>query len=837
MSDPPFLAAIGGYRQPGRLRLVLAVCAFLAGSAASLAVLPKTLAVLAACGLLALLAATGVFALLALASGLLQFRAAPRKADVTRLICDENPDAILITDADGTVTYANKACLRLSNLDDWRQLRGAPQLFQGTAEESEAMYRLAQAARSGNVRVEEIRAGGRGGEKDRGTCYKVAVRPLSAEGPRSVSLWTLADVTAERARQENIFQVLQHAIDFLDQAPAGFFSCDRHGSVSYMNATLANWLDYDLAEVGTGGIDLPVILAQAPTSLLSPAAGAAGELRTIQLDLDLKRRGGQNFPARLLHRIAFGLDGTPGPSHTLVLRRPVGEAPAETSRVGEARFARIFNSTPMAIAIIDGRGQIAKSNAAFAKLMPGALNAPDASTCPLYVAILDRDRPALEAALEAVARARTAIPPIDVGLTGQGERSARLYLSALEESDGTGMVIYALETTEQRELQNNFAQAVKMNAIGQLAGNVAHDFNNLLTAIIGHADLLLASHRPTDPAFRDILEIKHNSNRAASLVRQLLAYSRRQTLRPQILQLGDVLSDLQFLMRRLVGENIDLDLRHGRDLWLVRADLNQFEQVMINLIVNARDAMPGGGKILLRTRNVTAAECVSFKDASLVASDYVAIEVEDFGHGIPPDVKDKIFEPFFTTKEIGKGTGLGLAMVYGIVKQTGGYIFCTSTPGEGTTFTILLPRHAAEEPGRVVGPEAATKVQAADLTGCGTILLVEDEEAVRAFGARALASRGYTVLQATTGVEALEVVDANEGRIDLVVSDVVMPEMDGPTLLGELRKRGIKAKVIFVSGYAEDAFERNLPEGEDFGFLPKPFSIKQLVEAVKGCLT
>jgi two-component system cell cycle sensor histidine kinase/response regulator CckA len=836
MSDPSFLAAIGGYRQPGRLRFILAVCVFLAAVTASFAILPKTFAVLAAGALLALLAAIGVFALLALASGFLQLRKAPRRADVTRLICDENPEAILVTDPDGTVSYANKAYLHLSNVEDWRQLRSAPQLFQGAADETEAMYRLAQAARSGSVRLEEIRMGGRGGKDDRGTCFKVSVRPLSFEGPQPVSLWTIADVSAERTRQENVFEVLQHAIDFLDQAPAGFFSCDRHGSVTYMNATLANWLNYDLAEVGTGGIDLPAILAQEQPSLLSPAAGAPGELRTVQLDLDLKRRGGQSFPARLFHRIAFGSDGTPGPSHTLVLKRPLGEAPAEISQAGEARYVRIFNSTPMAIAILDGGDQIAKSNAAFAKLMPQALNAPDAAACPLHAAILDRDHPALDAAIEAVTRSGTDMPPFDVGLTGPGERSARLYVSALEEHDGTGMVIYALETTEQRELQNNFAQAVKMNAIGQLAGNVAHDFNNLLTAIIGHADLLLASHRPTDPAFRDILEIKHNSNRAASLVRQLLAYSRRQTLRPQILQLGDVLSDLQFLMRRLVGENIDLDLRHGRDLWLVRADLNQFEQVMINLIVNARDAMPGGGKILLRTRNVAAAECASFKDSSLVAADYVAIEVEDFGHGIPPDVKDKIFEPFFTTKEIGKGTGLGLAMVYGIVKQTGGYIFCTSTPGEGTTFTILLPRHAAEEPGRVVGPEA-TKVQAADLTGCGTILLVEDEEAVRAFGARALASRGYTVLQATTGVEALEVVDANEGRIDLVVSDVVMPEMDGPTLLGELRKRGIKAKVIFVSGYAEDAFERNLPEGEDFGFLPKPFSIKQLVEAVKGCLT
>jgi two-component system cell cycle sensor histidine kinase/response regulator CckA len=357
----------------------------------------------------------------------------------------------------------------------------------------------------------------------------------------------------------------------------------------------------------------------------------------------------------------------------------------------------------------------------------------------------------------------------------------------------------------------------------------------VLTAIIGYSDLLLANHRPTDPSFQDIMQIKQNANRAAALTRQLLAFSRRQTLRPQVLQLGDVLADLQMLLRRLVGEKIELDLKHGRDLWLVKADINQFEQVIVNLVVNARDAMPDGGKIALRTRNITAAECASFREPTLAPADYVAIEVEDTGTGIPPDVMDKIFEPFFTTKEVGKGTGLGLSMVYGIVKQTGGWVFCDSAEGRGTTFRIFLPRHIAQ-PEEQVKREVAVKTPSADLTGHGTILLVEDEEAVRAFGARALVSRGYTVLEAASGVEALEVVEANRGQIDLIVSDVVMPEMDGPTMFGELRKRGITAKVIFVSGYAEDAFAKNLPEGEEFGFLPKPFTLKQLVEAVKGAV-
>ncbi len=344
--------------------------------------------------------------------------------------------------------------------------------------------------------------------------------------------------------------------------------------------------------------------------------------------------------------------------------------------------------------------------------------------------------------------------------------------------------------------------------------------------------MLLASHRPTDPAFQDINQIKQNANRAAALVRQLLAFSRRQTLRPQVLQLGDVLSDLQEMMKRLVGERITLELRHGRDLWLVKADLNQFEQVLINLIVNSRDAMPDGGKIILRTRNVITSECGAYNEPSLVPNDYVAVEVEDFGQGIPPEAKDKIFEPFFTTKEMGKGTGLGLATVYGIVKQTGGYVFFSSVIGKGTIFTVLLPRYVPEESASAQ-PVEPVKAPPIDLTGHGTILLVEDEEAVRAFAARALASRGYTVLQAASGLEALHIVEEQGGKIDLVVSDVMMPEMDGPRMFAELRKRGVTARVIFVSGYTEDAFS-HLPEGENFSFLPKPFSLKQLIEAVKG---
>jgi two-component system cell cycle sensor histidine kinase/response regulator CckA len=362
-------------------------------------------------------------------------------------------------------------------------------------------------------------------------------------------------------------------------------------------------------------------------------------------------------------------------------------------------------------------------------------------------------------------------------------------------------------------------------------------------------DFLLNAHKPTDPSFKDIMQIKQNANRAAALVRQLLAFSRKQTLRPQVLDLGETLSDLGMLLKRLIGEKVTLDTVHGRELWPVKVDISQFEQVIVNLAVNARDAMPDGGKLTLRTMNVPAEECEKFAFKGMPKADYVLVEVSDTGTGIPGEIIDKIFEPFFTTKEVGKGTGLGLSTVYGIVKQTGGFIYADSEPGR-TAFRIFLPRHvpgaeeilaqipAGEAPaiaGALAAADTMARAATADLTGEGTILLVEDEEGLRGLNARGLASRGYTVLEAGNGLEAIETFNKH-GHVDLVVSDVVMPEMDGPTLLKELRLRDPEIKIIFVSGYAEEAFSKNLPSQEQYAFLAKPFTLKQLVAEVKKTL-
>ncbi|MGE3747752.1 MAG: ATP-binding protein, partial [Sphingomonadaceae bacterium] len=394
------------------------------------------------------------------------------------------------------------------------------------------------------------------------------------------------------------------------------------------------------------------------------------------------------------------------------------------------------------------------------------------------------------------------------------------------------------DNSEESKLKRQVAQATKMQAVGQLAGGVAHDFNNILTAIIGHCDLMMMRHAPGDSDYDDIQQIKHNSNRAASLTRQLLAFSRQQTLRPQILQMPDVISEISNLLKRLLGETVKLEVKHGRNLGPVRADPGQLEQVIVNLAVNARDAMPGGGVLTLQTYAVSAAEARRIDSDVLPAADYTVLSVSDTGCGIPRDILGKIFEPFFTTKEIGKGTGLGLSTVYGIVKQTGGFIFADSQVGSGTTFTIYLPAHQNEKEGDA--PVAASpKAKPQELWGSGTILLVEDEAMVRAVAERALTRQGYQVLTATNGEEALEVLGftGEDGpSVDLLISDVVMPMMDGPTLVGHARERFPDLPILFMSGYAEEQL-RNSISIDNVSFLPKPFSVQQLCAAARETLS
>jgi two-component system, cell cycle sensor histidine kinase and response regulator CckA len=827
-------------QRTGSIGMVLLVAIVLVGAVVALLFIGRARAEPYIIGLLAVLAVLGVFSLFAIAAGILHM---PGKEvnPLIKAITDTAYDGLVVTDPAGRVVYANATYLDLVNAVDANDMRPVERAFVGDPDVSEAVYRLAKAAREGRRLQEEVRVSGLRSAPAR--WLRLRVRPLGASGREARStVWTVADVTRDRERQENVFQELQHAIDYLDHAPAGFFSVDGAGKVTYINGTLAGWLDHDLAEVGSGGLKLGEIVSGDGAALLTALSGGPGEVKTEVFDLDLKTRGGKTVPVRLYHKVAFAADGTPGASRTLVLNR-AREETADALRAAEVRFVRFFHNAPMAITTVDKAGKIVRTNAPFARLFHGVLkgDAVPAEGRSILTVVAERDRGALEAAIAKAADGQGDIGPLDAALSGDENRSASFYVSAVEadESDGEAAIVYAIETTEQRALEAQFAQSQKMQAVGQLAGGIAHDFNNVLSAIMMATDFLLNAHRATDPSFQDIMHIKQNANRAASLVRQLLAFSRRQTLRPQVLDLGEALSDLTMLLRRLIGENVALEVVHGRDLWPVKVDISQFEQVVVNLAVNARDAMPDGGKLVLRTSNVTAAECRRYAHEPMPDADYVLVEVIDTGTGIAPDIIDKIFEPFFSTKEVGKGTGLGLSTVYGIVKQTGGFIFPESEVGRGTTFRIFVPRHVpgAEEEAAELDAAATTLVPdakpAADLTGRGIILLVEDEEGLRGLNARGLASRGYTVLEAGNGVEALKMLESRGGEVDLVVSDVVMPEMDGPTLLKEMRRRNPDVKIIFVSGYAEDAFEKNLPEGGQFAFLAKPFTLKQLVAAVK----
>ncbi|MCC6776548.1 MAG: response regulator [Hyphomicrobiales bacterium] len=839
----------GQSRGGGNIGLVLLLAAGLLVAGGGLLLLGRGAAEPFIVALLALLATTGVFLLFALAAGVLRVVGREAANPLLKAVVDGAGEGILVTDAQSRVVYANAAYLDLVEVTDARDVRPVERVFIGDPGVSEAVYRLLKAAREGRRAQEEVRVGAHRGE--RGRWLRIRVRPLG-EGKREarMTVWSLADVTRDLERHENVFQELQHAIDYLDHAPAGFFSAEANGSIGYLNATLANWLDYDLAQVGSGGLKLDDIVAGEGAVLLTTLAAVPGDVRTEIFDIDLKTRNGRTVPARLYHKVAFGADGAPGPSRTLVLNRARDDG-TDPQRAAEVRFMRFFQNTPMAIATVDRQGRISDSNVRFARLFHSAFKGEAAGDRSILSVVAERDRGPLEAAIAKAADGQSEIPPVDAAVAGPSERFARFFVVAVDdvnEREREAAIVYALDTTQQRTLENQVNQQQKMETIGRLAGNIAHDFNNLLGAIMMATDFLLNAHKPTDPSFQDIMQIKQNANRAASLVRQLLAFSRKQTMRPQVIDLGEALSDLTVLLRRLIGENITLNVPQVRDLWPVKADVGQFEQVVINLAVNARDAMPSGGKLTLRTSNV-GADVADQRNKGMPVGEYVLVEVEDTGTGIAPEIIDKIFDPFYTTKEVGKGTGLGLSTVYGIVKQTGGFIYVDSEVGKGTVFRIFLPRYvpAADDVQPPQLPETSAPAIAgalsaademarsanSDLTGQGTILLVEDEEGLRALNARGLASRGYTVIQAGNGVEALEELERQGGQVDLVVSDVVMPEMDGPTLMKELKKRIPDIRIIFVSGYAEDAFEKGMPDSEQFEFLPKPFTLKQLVSKVK----
>jgi two-component system, cell cycle sensor histidine kinase and response regulator CckA len=780
----------------------------------------------------AIFAVCGLFSLLAWISGMLQFSGSTAERPFFDAVADAMGDAAVVTDAKGRAVYANAAFLKLASKAGASRLIGIDVLFAGYPDFAEPVYQLAQAAQTGTALQRDVRVGAGssvpGSHPESSRWLRLGVAPLAGAGHDGYNLWRLIDITADRQHQETAFSRLQFIITYLDHAPAGFFSTLPNGKVDYVNATLAGWLGIDLLEAQGGSLTLTDLVGADTAKMLTALEPVVGGFRTEQFQTAVNPRKAERFDVEILHRADFDGDGKALPSRSMVLRRETTQSQSGLPS-GAIDPQRLGAALPIGFAQIDHDGVLQSANAVFLSLSPqlklkGKLsNAFKGGRAELLT----------EAITSAEKTAGQSVE-LDTVFENAEPRAIQLHLIKMA-GDDTVISVFAQDMTESKALEVQLAQSQKMQAVGQLASGIAHDFNNVLTPIIGFADLLLAKMRPTDSAFNDVMNIKQNANRAANLVRQLLAFSRKQTMQPKLHSLTDAMSDLGNLLGRVLGEKVELEINHGRDLGFVMVDIHQFEQVIINLAVNARDAMPQGGKLSVRTYNLTSDKAKDIKHA-LPPGEYVVCDVTDSGTGIPADILEKIWEPFFSTKDVGKGTGLGLSMVYGIIKQTGGFIFCDSVMGEGTTFSIFLPRHWPE---KVTAPVAAAVVappKREDFTGKGRILVVEDEDSVRAFAVRALQSRGYTVLEADSGERGLEAIESDKDGFELILSDVVMPEMDGPTMLSEIRKRGYTMKFIFMSGYAEDAFERNLENPDDFGFLQKPFSLKQLLEKVKDSL-
>lgn len=812
--------------------LVLTVTvAFTMGSFGHLVVL----VVLTAC------AALGVFFLFGLLSGHVRVGESLDAGAVLGLLSRSVDAGVLITDRNGDPVFASNEMARLVG----RTLSGSALTGMGLREASleipvttsRQLFRMARSAERGEQLEERLEFTVKGAAR----WLRVSARPEtatriegrfeSATGPLIV--WHVLDVTDEQAQFDAIVAGLSAMLALYDEAPVGLVSVSGAGVITHVNAVFARWLGMAPDAFAGGAVKLDDILPKdGRFDLLS--ARAAHPL-PAGVDLDITRTDGGVVSLRLLpHAVSEGPDA--GLIIAAFHPQESGLAPRDES-LTEVRFARFFRSAPFGMATVSPEGRIVSANAAFSRMVLGGESGTGEDAFDVLSEAADPEtRAAVDAGLKQVLAGRSKVSPLDMTRGGR-ERAWRLHMAPTVTTSRSreAAILYTIDSSEQKTLEAKLEQSQKMDAVGKLAGGIAHDFNNVLTVIIGYSDMLLQKRRPSDPAYQEIMNIKSSANRAASLVGKLLAFSRQQTLQIETLQLGEVITDLAPLLKRSIGEKIELDMIPGRDLWTVRADKTQLEHVIINLVVNARDAMPDGGRITITLRNFPERESARLARVDMRGRDYILIEVEDTGTGMPPEIVAKIFDPFFTTKAVGKGTGLGLATAYGFIEQTGGFILPESTVGQGSVFRIYLPRHFAETDEEGVAPPAkpAKTEHLLDLTGTGRVLVVEDEDMVRGVVVLALKSRGYEVLEASTGREALEVMEENEGRIHLVVSDVVMPEMDGPTLLKELRKKNPYLKIIFVSGYPNEAFRSSLDEDEPFAFLAKPFSLPDLAAKVK----
>jgi two-component system cell cycle sensor histidine kinase/response regulator CckA len=657
---------------------------------------------------------------------------------------------------------------------------------------------------------------------------RLAVRPI--ERPSGYFLL--------KAPREEKIEVEDQKDIYLKKFSIGSYLLKTNGEFKEVNSVLEANLGYGDAEIIGLGITFKDLFYEEET-----AKKLSDSSECWQAVLPLRNKENMIVSCLIDHRVNKDKNGKILQRYGLIL-------PFSSIKSGELDTSNgtdLITYSPIATATLDTKGNVQRSNKAFRILS----NKEDNSerSWNLLDIISPEERPIAKESLKNLVTGKiSGYEPIDIKVHGKGETTASLYISRIMDNYGavSTLIAHLIDTTELKNLELRFVHSQKMQAVGQLAGGIAHDFNNLLTAMMGFCDLLLIRHPAGDQSFADIMQIKQNANRAANLVRQLLAFSRKQTLQPKIINITDVLADLSNLIGRLIGENIELKMMHGRDLGSVKVDQGQLEQVIINLAVNARDAMGEGGTLSIKTSNITIDEKHKLnrnlippaEDEIIENGEYVLIDVIDTGCGIEKEEIGKIFEPFYSTKEIGEGTGLGLSTVYGIIKQTDGYIYVSSKIGKGSKFSIFLKRFANVSPREIEHTNKITseKHTVMDLSGKGTVLLVEDETPVRIFSNSALTGKGYTVLEAENAEVALKIVKDKGEEIDIIITDVVMPGMSGPDMVKTISKDYPDIKVVFISGYGEDAFIESFGEERKFHFLSKPYTLKQLATKVKEVL-
>ena len=733
-------------------------------------------------------------------------------------VLDGDVDARLVTRRDGVVTYANKVYFALAKNAGVMGPAGLPpridRLFAQQGAEATKLFRLCRAAKSG-VSGEEIIYQVMGLE-DGGTRrrFEVSVRPI--DGTEDHVVWRLRDLPVEEEHDA----LASSFADF----PRGVFALEKSGQIAWSNAAMRNQLGVKRGELHH--IDDVVL-------------GETGDLQRALWNLDRSEQ-----KAQIRRHNADPVDGV----FTAFRRGGVGEGFAcielaldeSQDDVEDVSLSGDISESPFGIAIVEGEvnrdGRVTEANKSFTEVFGGTKKNTPLSKLMSVEALEE-----LASEIRRKTKAGTDPTPVETTVgKGVSAKTFALYARPVRRKRGSygtrRTLLYSVDVTARKRMEQDHAQDQKLRGIGELASKVAHDFNNYLQVVLGHCERLMLKHPAGDPAYVELTQIHENAQRAANTTKQLLAFSRKQTLKREILSITEILRDFSRFLTRAVGEKVRLELINGRGLAPIKVDRYQFETAIMNLAVNARDAMaPKGGILTIRTENIPAEEVLSHDIQGLVEQDYVLIEVADSGEGIPADIAEKIFDPFFTTKETGKGTGLGLSTVYGIIAQMEGVISLKNEPGKGAIFRIYLPAYPDAEPEtQTVQPVASGEPQ--DLTGAGRILIVEDEDAVRTFVVATLTDCGYEVTEAEDGEDALDKLEEEED-FDLVISDVMMPILDGPSMVIKAREDlDLKAKVIFMSAYAETAVQDQLEGIEGAGYIQKPFTLRAIAVEVKKML-